>query len=160
MSDHAVQLSTSGPPDTVLDPEPPEVLAALDEAFRAPADERRAAVAAVVAAHPRFLDGWAQLGRLGRDDIERYACFRVGYHRGLDRLRASGWRGTGYVRWDHETNRGFLRCLAGLRDAAAAIGEVDEAERCAQFLGQLDPTSFAPGAEGPAELRGGEALHG
>jgi hypothetical protein len=160
MSDHAVQLSTSGPPDTVLDPEPPELLSALADALAEPADRRRARVATVVAEHPTFLDGWAQLGRLGRDDIEQYACFRVGYHRGLDRLRASGWRGTGYVRWDHETNRGFLRALAGLRDAAAAIGEVDEAERCAQFLGQLDPANFAPAAEGPVELRGGEALRG
>jgi hypothetical protein len=64
----------------------------------------------------------------------------VGYHRGLDRLRANGWRGSGYVRWTHETNRGFLRSLAGLQAMAAAIGETDEAERCATFLRQLDPS--------------------
>ena len=93
----------------------------------------------MVARWPRFLDGWARLGQLGRDDVEAYACFRVGYHRGLDRLRQSGWRGSGYVRWRHETNRGFLRALDGLRRMAAAIGETDEAERCAQFIGQLDP---------------------
>jgi hypothetical protein len=63
----------------------------------------------------------------------------VGYHRGLDRLRGSGWRGSGYVRWRHDTNRGFLRSLAGLQSTAAAIGERDEAERCAVFLQQLDP---------------------
>ncbi|MBK9178167.1 MAG: DUF3151 family protein [Acidimicrobiales bacterium] len=134
-----VTLSSEGPPETVLDPEPPEVLAALADAMAAPAAERRAAVAAVVARWPRFLDGWARLGELGRDDVECYACFRVGYHRGLDRLRASGWRGSGYVRWRHEENRGFLRSLDGLRRAAAAIGERDEEERCATFLGQLDP---------------------
>ena len=67
---------------------------------------------------PRFLDGWARLGELARDDVEAYACFRVGYHRGLDRLRQSGWRGSGYVRWEHETNRGFLRALDGLRRSA------------------------------------------
>jgi hypothetical protein len=63
----------------------------------------------------------------------------VAYHRGLDRLRQSGWRGSGYVRWRHETNQGFLRALQGLGRQAAAIGEGDEAERCAQFLDQLDP---------------------
>jgi hypothetical protein len=43
------------------------------------------------------------------------------------------------VRWDHETNRGFLRSLDGLRRAAAAIGERDEEDRCDTFLHQLDP---------------------
>ncbi len=140
MTDRPVSLSTSGPPETILDPEPAEVLAALEAAWDQPAGTRRDAVAAVVAAHPRFLDGWARLGQLGRDDVERYAAFRVGYHRGLDRLRASGWRGSGYVRWEHPTNRGFLRALHGLSRSAAAIGEVDEEERCALFLRQLDPT--------------------
>ena len=93
----------------------------------------------MVARWPRFLDGWARLGELARDDVEAYACFRVGYHRGLDRLRASGWRGTGYVRWEQPTNQGFLRALEGLRRAAAAIGEADEEERCRHFLIQLDP---------------------
>ena len=58
---------------------------------------------------------------------------------GLDKLRASGWRGSGYVRWQHETNRGFLRALAGLQATAAVIGESAEDERCAIFLRQLDP---------------------
>ena len=59
---------------------------------------------------------------------------------GLDRLRQSGWRGSGYVRWEHPTNRGFLRALDGLRaSAAAAIGETDEEARCAEFLHQLEP---------------------
>jgi hypothetical protein len=71
--------------------------------------------------------------------VERYACFRVGYHRGLDTLRASGWRGSGYVRWRHESNRGFLRALEGLRASAGEIGESDEEERCAHFLHQCDP---------------------
>ena len=139
MSDAPVNLSTSGPPETVLDPEPAEALAALDAALAQPDGERRAAVSEVVARWPRFLDGWARLGELGRDDVEAYACFRVGYHRGLDRLRASGWRGTGYVRWARPTNQGFLRALEGLRERAAAIGEVDEEERCRHFLIQLDP---------------------
>ena len=136
---------TSGPPETVLDPEPDEVLAALRAALGRPDGERRAAVAAVVADHPRFLDGWARLGDCGRDTIEAYAVYRVGYHRGLDRLRQSGWRGSGYVRWEHPSNRGFLRALDGLRRTAGLIGEHDEEERCALFLRQLDP-SWPPAA--------------
>ena len=134
-----VRLSSSGPPETVLDHEPADALDALQRALDAPAEQRRDAVAAVVARWPRFLDAWARLGELARDDTEAYAAFRVGYHRGLDRLRANGWRGTGYVRWRFETNRGFLRALAGLQRTAAAIHEEDEAQRCAQFLSQLDP---------------------
>lgn len=130
---------TSGPPETVLDPEPEQTLAALRAALGRPDGERRAAVAAVVTAHPRFLDGWARLGDCGRDTIEAYAAYRVGYHRGLDRLRQSGWRGSGYVRWEHPENRGFLRALDGLRRTAGLIGETDEEERCALFLRQLDP---------------------
>lgn len=149
MSDAPVNLSPSGPPETVLTPEDPVALQALEDALARPPAERRDAVAAVVARWPRFLDGWARLGELGRDDVERYACHRVGYHRGLDRLRSSGWRGTGYVRWAHPTNQGFLRALEGLRAAAAAIGEVDEEERCRHFLAQLDPEQFPmdPAAE-------------
>jgi hypothetical protein len=134
-----VTLTPSGPPETILDLEPAEALAALAAALTAPAPERRAAVAAVVARWPRFLDGWARLGDHGRDVVERYAAYRIGYHRGLDRLRANGWRGSGYVRWGHPSNQGFLRALAGLQRCAAEIGEDDEAERCALFLRQLDP---------------------
>jgi hypothetical protein len=130
---------TSGPPETVLDPEPTEARAALAEALEAPEDARRAAVATVVTRWPRSLDAWARLGDEAYDDAEAYAAYRVGYHRGLDRLRQSGWRGSGYVRWEHETNRGFLRALAGLQRMAALIGEDDEAERCLHFLHQLDP---------------------
>lgn len=140
MADHSpVNLTPAGPPETVLPPPPPEAVEALDRALAEPAERQRDAIASVVARYPRYLDAWAQLGLRGRDEIERYAYFRVGYHRGLDALRAGGWRGSGYVRWEHETNRGFLRALDGLRAAAAAIGELDEEERCARFLRQLDP---------------------
>ena len=139
MSD-PVQLTPSGPPETILPPDAPEAVAALEHALSQPDDRRRAAVADVAARWPRFLDAWARLGELGRDDIERYAYFRIGYHRGLDTLRQNGWRGSGYVRWQHETNRGFLRALQGLARQAAVIGEHDEADRCSQFLGQLDPS--------------------
>ena len=128
-----------GLPETVLDAEPAEALAALRAALVADEGAQREAVSAVVARWPRFLEGWARLGELARDDVEAYAYFRVGYHRGLDRLRQSGWRGSGYVRWSHETNRGFLRAVAGLGRAAQAIGEADEEARCNVFLRQLDP---------------------
>jgi hypothetical protein len=137
--DQPISLSPQGLPETVLDPEPTDARARLEEALASPTAGRRDAVAAVVADWPRFLDGWARLGQLARDPVEAYACFRVGYHRGLDRLRQSGWRGSGYVRWEHPTNRGFLRALNGLRGAAATIGEPDEELRCDEFLHQLEP---------------------
>ena len=131
---------TGGVPTTVLPAPDAAAAAALAEALAAPAHQRRDRVTAVVARWPRFLDAWAALGDLGRDTIERYAAYRVGYHRGLDTLRANGWRGSGYVRWSAPTNTGFLRALQGLGRMAAEIGELDEAERIALFLAQLDPS--------------------
>lgn len=141
MSDQPIQFS-AGIPTTVLPPAPSAERAALAAALERPEDERRAAVSEVVAGAPRFLEGWATLGDLGRDPVERYAAYRVGYHRGLDTLRANGWRGSGYVRWAEPTNRGFLRSLRGLGEIAAEIGELDEAERCRTFLLQLDPSGI------------------
>ena len=138
MTDAPMNLTT-GPPETVLPPEDDAALTALAQALASPESARRDAVSAVVARWPRFLDGWAQLGALARDDVEAYAAFRVGYHRGLDRLRQNGWRGSGYVRWKYETNRGFLRCMAGLADRAAAIEEIDEAERCRAVPAPMRP---------------------
>src|ERR671933_314564 len=135
----SVQFSGSAPPETVLPTEPAEAIAALEAALAEQGPARRAAVSAVVARWPRFLDAWARLGGLARDEVEAYAYFRVGYHRGLDRLRQAGWRGSGYVRWRHPANRGFLRSLVGLGRAAGVIGETDEERRCAEFARQLDP---------------------
>jgi hypothetical protein len=139
MADSNPVSLTSGIPETVLPPEPAEVTEALTAALAEPPDRRREAVSAVAERWPQSLDAWSHLGRLARDEVEAYACFRVGYHRGLDRLRQSGWRGSGYVRWRHLSNRGFLRSLEGLREAAGAIGEASEQQRCADFLHQLDP---------------------
>jgi hypothetical protein len=141
VSDQPINLS-SGLPTTVLPAPDPVVAGQLDAALALTGDERRSAVADVVASAPRFLDAWAALGDLGRDTIDRYAAYRVGYHRGLDALRANAWRGSGYVRWAEPTNRGFLRCMRGLGDMAAEIGETDEAERCRTFLLQLDPSGI------------------
>jgi Protein of unknown function (DUF3151) len=99
-------------------------------------------IAAVAAQHPACLGAWASLGERALSDgrpVDAYAYFRVGYHRGLDRIRRSGWRGTGRVPWSHEGNRGFLRAVRGLGQSAAALGEDDEAERCASFFDQLAP---------------------
>ena len=138
MPEAPVNLS-AGLPETVLPGPPPEAARRLEAALGEPPERRRDAVAAVVATFPAYLDAWARLGELARDDVEAYACYRVGYHRGLDALRKAGWRGSGYVRWAHDSNRGFLRSLAGLGTAAGALGEADEEERCADFLRQLDP---------------------
>lgn len=124
---------SAGLPETVLPDPPAEAAAALAAATSA------TDVAAVVADHPRYMEAWATLGEMAEGDVEAYAYFRVGYHRGLDALRGAGWRGSGYVRWAHPSNRGFLRALEGLRVKAAAIGETDEEERCSTFLHQLDP---------------------
>jgi hypothetical protein len=105
-----------------------------------------AGAAEVAAAHPACLAAWATLGELALGDgrpVEAYAYFRVGYHRGLDRIRGAGWRGSGHVPWSWQGNRGFLRSLSGLAEAAAAIGEQDEADRCRGFLSALAPD--APG---------------
>ena len=124
------------PPEVRL-PENTEAAAALREGS-APAD--------VAARFPAYPAAWAALAEqaLARGDaVTAYAYARVGYHRGLDQLRRSGWRGSGPIPWEHEPNRGFLRSLHLLGLAAAAIGEDDEAVRCAQFLRDSSATAAA-----------------
>jgi hypothetical protein len=133
--------TTAAPPrhETVLPRESEEADAALAAALTAKSD---AALREVVARWPDHLDAWARLGqwRLAAGDlVMAYACARVGYHRGLDRLRRHGWGGTGTVRWSEPGNRGFLRALQLLLVTAAALGEVDESVRCRSFLLELDP---------------------
>jgi len=101
----------------------------------------RARLRALAARYPTSLSTWAALGELtlADDVITAYAFFRTGYHRGLDRARASGWNGSQRLRWNDENNRGFLRCLYGLMCAATAIGEEAEALRTRTFLLDLDP---------------------
>jgi hypothetical protein len=125
----------AGPPPTYL----PE-----DEA----ADELDYGVtpADVAAAHPACLAAWAALAddALDRGEpVASYAYARTGYHRGLDQLRRAGWRGNGPIPWEHEPNRGFLRCLYLLARAADTIGERDEARRCDQFLREASVTAAA-----------------
>ncbi len=143
MSDQPVHLAASGPPETIIPNITPELRLRLDTALAAPIDGRRRAVCEVVADHPTFLEGWATIGDLSEPGIDAYMAYRVGYHRGLDTLRANSWRGSGYVRWARESNRGFLRCLSGLAKQSRLIGEINEAVRCEQFLLQLDPSGEA-----------------
>lgn len=98
----------------------------------------------VAARFPSYSAAWAALADrafAAGSVIESYAYARVGYHRGLDALRRAGWKGFGPVPWSHAPNQGFLRCLAALSRAADAIGENDEAARCAQFLRDSDPAA-------------------
>jgi hypothetical protein len=123
----------SGPPATLLpeDPAAAELAAGTDPAEAA-------------AHHPTSSLAWSVLAEAaleGGRTIEAYAYARTGYHRGLDALRRNGWKGHGPVPWEHEPNRGFLRCLAVLGKAAALIDEKDEAERCATFLRDSSPTA-------------------
>jgi hypothetical protein len=121
-------------------PEPPPVLLpaepAADGALAgAAADDN--AVKAVAARYPAYSAGWARLSDLALaagDPVAAYAYARTGYHRGLDQLRRNGWRGHGPVPWSHAPNRGFLRSVNALARAAEAIGESEEAARCAQLL--------------------------
>jgi hypothetical protein len=142
-----VTFTAQGPPETVLPDVDPQITLGLSQALSG--DDPRRTLAAVTAAAPNVSHCWATLGEMVETSaatvpqlVEAYAYFRVGYHRGLDALRANGWRGSGYVRWEHPSNRGFLRSLDGLRRVAGAIGESDEAQRCAEFLHQLDPGSY------------------
>lgn len=140
MVSNPVQLSGVGPPDHVLPPVDPSWQSELDAALAAPRDQRRLTVSAVVTKHPTYLEGWAELGDASVTVIDCYMAYRVGYHRGLDALRASGWRGSGYVRWSNRSNHGFLSCLRGVAKTSRMIGEMSEADRCDQFLLQLDPS--------------------
>src|ERR1700722_3801390 len=91
----------------------------------------------VAARFPEHSAAWAALAERAFKNgevVQAYAFARTGYHRGLDQLRRAGWRGQGPVPWEHEPNQGFLRSLFVLGQAADAIGEDDEAERCHGFL--------------------------
>lgn len=122
------------PPPTCLpdDPAPREALDAGQDPYE------------VAAAHPTSSLAWAALADQAYAEkrvVDSYAFARVGYHRGLDLLRRNGWKGHGPVPWEHEPNRGFLRCLHALARAAAAIGEEDEATRCTLFLRDSSSTA-------------------
>ena len=146
-TDDLLDIASDGVPRTALPPETEE-LDALDslcneilsaEENRGPSMEK---LQSLVARHPDALSGWVAMGRMAlanEETISAYAYFRVAYHRGLDKARASGWRGDGRIPWEIPANQPFLRAVHGLEQCADAIGESDEAKRCSEFLGILDP---------------------
>ena len=98
---------------------------------------------AVVRQNPGSSLTWAVLAERALDagdDVAAYAYARVGYHRGLDLLRRNGWKGAGPIPWAHEPNRGFLRALSALGQAAALFDETEEVARVRAFLLDAEPT--------------------
>lgn len=122
-----------GPPPTYLPDDPAAA------ALASGADPRE--VARTLPASSLAWATVAEAALAGDDDLTGYAYARVGYHRGLDALRRNGWKGHGPIPWDHEPNRGFLRCLAALSKGSELIGDVEEAERCRVFLTDSDPAA-------------------
>jgi hypothetical protein len=125
--------------ETIVPAVSDELRAAYQAALTLDRTARKVAIGDLVAEQTTFIEGWAALATLGQEPIERYAYARVGYHRGLDALRANGWGGSGLVRWSVPSNRPFLTCLVRLREAARAIGEAAEVARIDAFLRDLDP---------------------
>ncbi len=143
--------------ESIVLPAPlPEVTSALEKALTQSGPDRMVALGDIVRMDPLNLAAWARLGEAAYeagDDIASYAYCRVGYHRGLDQLRSSGWRPDREVHWTYESNRGFLLALHGLLRAAASISEGVEARRCREFLLQLDPSDpLNVGAIQPKDL--------
>lgn len=120
----------------------PETLLPAD-----PAADRLATgvdAAELVREHPASSLVWAVLAEqalAAGQDLQGYAFARVGYHRGLDALRRSGWKGQGPVPWAHQPNRGFLRCLAALAVGSDRIDDAAEASRCRDLLVGSDPAA-------------------
>lgn len=126
-----------GPAPTFLPSEGPDAVARA-----ALADG--SAVRAAVPAAPAASILWALLAEealSAGDPVAAYAYARTGYHRGLDALRRAGWKGHGPIPATHEPNQGFLRALLALGEAAAAIDEQDEADRCRTFLTDSDTSA-------------------
>ncbi|HET9647908.1 MAG TPA: DUF3151 domain-containing protein [Microlunatus sp.] len=131
MTESRVDLLAASMPETRLPVDPAaEQLATADPA----------GLVELVAGHPASSLGWALLAEQAlaagerSADVAAYAYARTGYHRGLDALRRSGWKGQGPIPWSHEPNRGFLRALWALSVAAGRIGDDVEQQRCADFL--------------------------
>ena len=102
--------------------------------------------AGVAAAYPGSCAAWAALaenalagGRPSRRTRTRAPATTAGW----TRCGARAGRARARSRGTHEPNQGFLRALHALGQAAAAIGEDDEAARCSAFLQGSDPQAAA-----------------
>ena len=115
MPEQPISLFSSGPPTTVISLPIPEAAIELSDARNQKQEERKSAIAVVVANWPRFIDSWVALAEETDDVIEQYAYFRIAYHRGLDTLRGSGWKGSGYVRWSEPSNVAQLQLAKLMR---------------------------------------------
>lgn len=117
-----------------VDPEPEGLLCDGVDAYQVAAD------------YPDSSLVWAYLAEAALAEklwVNAYAFARVGYHRGIDQLRKSGWKGFGPVPYTHSGNRGFLRSLAALAKASEAIGEESEHLRCLELVHECDPSKAA-----------------
>jgi hypothetical protein len=130
------------------EPGPSPTLLPIDPAVAELANTGRERFLDIVRANPASTLCWALLAegslRIGtlEGDLGAYAYARTGYHRGLDALRRAGWRGTGPIPWEHVPNRGFLRSLYALAQAAERIDDTVEQERCIQFLRDSSMTGY------------------
>ena len=124
----------------------PTLLPAIGPSLPDDADHEAVVAAAITA--PAASLAWARLAEealavgTSEADVQAYAFARTGYHRGLDALRRSGWKGAGPIPYEHEPNRGFLRALWSLARAAQRIGDTEEFDRCAQFLRDSTETGY------------------
>jgi len=144
-----VKLNRGGLPETILPAEDSEILGGIEEALSSgsPSETNDPFIISqvinkllkLVEAYPDSIAIWTQLGVLSPERMKGYAFFRLAYHRGLDALRKNGWRGSGFVRWEHPSNQSFLRALHGLQMLSKEIGDDEEAARCHHFLFQLEP---------------------
>ena len=153
MTDQPIGLHRGGPPETVLPADPADVLAALDaararrrrrRAARAAARDRPRAPALRHRVGARSATSRATTSRRTRTSASATTAGSTSCASRAGAARATCGR-------SHPENRGFLAALDGLRRTADAIGETDEADRCAEFLFQLDPN---PEGSGESRLPG------
>ena len=143
MSQH-VNLSASGPPETVLDPEPADAPSDWPRPRRSTARPAGRPCPSVVADHPRCLrpgPAWASwpetTSRPTPPSASATTAGSIDCGPTAGGARATSAGTTPRTR----ASSGRSPASAGIADA---IGEDDEAERCAQFLAQLDPSASRP----------------
>jgi len=134
-----VTLTKGGMPETILPDEDPLLANGLQEILENDLDTSLHKLFGFASKNPESIGVWCTLGIKSTELMESYAYFRLAYHRGLDSLRKNGWKGSGFVRWQHTGNRFFLVALNNLANISEEIGDHEEATRCALFLRQLEP---------------------